>query len=100
MDAEGAGYHFTSAPIEQHLKIIFAKYFSLIINSHNIVVVINKLQLQTPNSKHCRGYPMIKSEDCDPINQFNPVISLCLSQARIWISNITCDGLFMFNELR
>jgi hypothetical protein len=24
MDAEGAGYHFTSAPIEQHLKIIFA----------------------------------------------------------------------------
>jgi hypothetical protein len=27
MDAEGAGYHFTSAPIEQHLKIIFAKYF-------------------------------------------------------------------------
>jgi hypothetical protein len=25
---------------------------------------------------------------------------LCLSQARTWISNIICHGLFMFNELK
>ena len=35
----------------------------------------------------------------DPINQFNPAILLCLSQARIWISNvICCDLYFKFNE--
>ena len=43
---------------------------------------------------YCRwrsSYP----EGCNPINQFNPTIFLCLSKHRKWISNIMCCGLFI-----
>jgi len=30
----------------------------------------------------------------NPINRFNPTTFLCLSQARSWIYNIICHGLF------
>ena len=30
----------------------------------------------------------------DHINRFNPAKTLCMSQARTWISNIVCRGLF------
>jgi hypothetical protein len=33
-----------------------------------------------------------------PINRFNSATFLCLSQARTWISNVTCHGLFVFCE--
>jgi hypothetical protein len=43
-------------------------------------------------------------EDFDPINRFNFVTFLCLSQARTWISNVICLCFFfvvvcVFNEL-
>ena len=42
-----------------------------------------------------------RGEGWDPINRFNPATSLCLSQARTWISNIMLLSLiFVFNELR
>ena len=39
--------------------------------------------------------PVFKSQVyLDPINRFNHITFLCLSQARTWISNIICCGLF------
>ena len=41
-----------------------------------------------------------KWEGCDAINWFIPVMFLCLSQSRTWISNAKCCGLFrLFNGL-
>ena len=39
------------------------------------------------------GYPIIRGV-WDSINMFNPTTLLCLFQARIWISNVICHGLF------
>ena len=36
-----------------------------------------------------------RREGWDPINQFNPATCLCLSQAKTWISNVICRGLFV-----
>ena len=33
-----------------------------------------------------------REEDWDPINWFDPTTSLCLSEARTWISNVICRG--------
>ena len=41
-----------------------------------------------------------RREGWDPINQFNPTTSVCLSQARTWISNIICGGDFFCAQLR
>jgi hypothetical protein len=35
-----------------------------------------------------------RGEGLDPVNQFNPATFLFLSQARTWISNVICSGLF------
>ena len=35
-----------------------------------------------------------------PLTGLTPPQFLCLSQARTWISNVICHGLFMFSELR
>ena len=32
----------------------------------------------------------------NPINRFNHATFLCLSQAKTWISNVVCRGLFFF----
>ena len=40
------------------------------------------------------GDPVIKRGGKRPINWFNLGTYLCLSQARTWISNIVCHGLF------
>ena len=45
---------------------------------------------------HCRlEIHVSRGEGWDPINRFNPVTLLCLSQARTWISNIICLGLIL-----
>jgi hypothetical protein len=35
-----------------------------------------------------------------PINLFHPTTFLCLSQARTWISNVICCGIFLFSMNR
>ena len=37
---------------------------------------------------------LLRGEGWDPINQFNPAIFLCLSQAKTCISNVICHGIF------
>lgn len=42
-----------------------------------------------------------EEEGWDPINGFNPATILCLFQAKTWISNFICCGLyFEFSELK
>ena len=41
-----------------------------------------------------RQIQLSREEGWNPIKQFNPTTFLCLSQTRIWISNVICHGLF------
>ena len=45
-------------------------------------------------SNYQEGRVLSREEGWDTINRFNPATFLCLSQARTWISNIICRGLF------
>ena len=36
-----------------------------------------------------------RGEGLDTINRFNPITFLCLSQAKIWISNVVFHGFFL-----
>ena len=41
------------------------------------------------------GIQLSRGEGWDPINPFNPATCLCLSEAKTWISNVICCGLFL-----
>ena len=71
------------------MKWLQDKYIYLTIHKH-LTTLLCMLEAQ-----------LLRGERWDPINRFNPVINLCLSQARTLISNAICHGLFfMFNEFR
>ena len=46
------------------------------------------------------GDTIIKKKGWGPIKLFNLATRLCLSQARTWISNVICRGIFTFKDLR
>ena len=49
---------------------------------------------------YCRWrYPTIKRSRLYPLNRFELATCLCLSQARVWITIISCRGIFVFNDL-
>ena len=43
---------------------------------------------------------LLRGDNRYPIKQFNSATCLCLSQARTWISNHTCRGLFVLSDWR
>jgi uncharacterized membrane protein YozB (DUF420 family) len=46
------------------------------------------------------GDPFSKKGGLDPIYRFNLATCVCLSQTRVWISNVMCHVLFMLSDLR
>jgi len=56
------------------------------IETRNFKIVL-QFMLRTSSSRHVHS-------DGIPVNQFIPATFLCLSQAKTWISNVICCGLF------
>ena len=55
------------------------------------IICLNPIYLLTLEMKLLRTW---RGEGWDAINRFNTGTCLCLSQARTWISNVICNGLF------
>ena len=99
------------------LYTLSTKEHSYNVEFQRVVLLLNAKWMRNPRSSalkwicpgfftvylflYCRWRSISRREGWDPINWFNSAIFLCLSQARTWISNVVCCGLFlMLNDLR